>query len=131
MMAFGYWWLKKMITKAMAKGEKFVSRESDPTTEARKELPNPLLSMVPLLVVLLISFFFHNSLGTSALIIALTGGILATYLINRKYFQNFGKALGDGAMGAVVAIANTAAVVGFGGVVKATPSFETAVGFMT
>ena len=33
MMIFGYWWLKKMITKAMAKGEKFVSRETDPQVE--------------------------------------------------------------------------------------------------
>ena len=43
--------------------------------------------------------------------------------MNRKYFQNFGHAVGEGAMGAVIAIANTAAVVGFGGVVKATPAF--------
>nr|WP_279576981.1 GntP family permease [Planococcus ruber] len=131
MMIFGYWWLKKMINKALANGERFVARATDETQETRKDLPNPLLSMIPLAVVLIISFIFHNSLGTSALIIALSGGILATYLINRKYFHNFGKAVGDGAMGAVVAIANTAAVVGFGGVVKATPSFEAAVDVMT
>lgn len=131
MMIFGYWWLKKMINKALANGERFVARATDETQETRKDLPNPLLSMIPLAVVLIISFIFHNNLGTSALIIALSGGILATYLINRKYFHNFGKAVGDGAMGAVVAIANTAAVVGFGGVVKATPSFEAAVDVMT
>ncbi|MBD7944158.1 GntP family permease [Psychrobacillus sp. FSL K6-2684] len=131
MMAFGYWWLKKMIKKAMSNGEKFVSRESDVTTVARKELPNPLLSMIPLGVVLIISFFLHKELETSALIIALTGGILATYLLNKKYFHNFGGAVAEGAMGAVIAIANTAAVVGFGGVVKATPAFESAVDVMT
>lgn len=131
MMIFGYWWLKKMIGKAVSKGEHFVERATDPSAEARKDLPDPLLSMIPLLVVLLISFFFHDSLGTSALIIALTGGILATYIINRKYFRNIGEAFSEGAMGAVIAIANTAAVVGFGGVVKATPAFESAVGVMT
>ncbi|MEK4523785.1 SLC13 family permease [Psychrobacillus sp. FSL W7-1457] len=131
MMAFGYWWLKKMIKKAMDNGETFVSRETDVTTVARKELPNPLLSMIPLGVVLIISFFLHKELETSALILALTGGILATYLINRKYFQNFGGAVAEGAMGAVIAIANTAAVVGFGGVVKVTPAFESAVDVMT
>ena len=131
MMIFGYWWLKKMINKAISKGEHFVERATDPSAEARKDLPDPLLSMIPLLVVLLISFFFHDSLGTSALIIALTGGILATYIINRKYFRNIGEAFSEGAMGAVIAIANTAAVVGFGGVVKATPAFESAVGVMT
>lgn len=131
MMIFGYWWLKKMINKAIANGEHFIARSTDETQETRKDLPNPLLSMIPLLVVLIISFFLHQKLGTSALIISLSGGILATYLINRKYFHHFGKAVGDGAMGAVVAIANTAAVVGFGGVVKATPSFEAAVDVMT
>lgn len=74
MMAFGYWWLKKMIKKAMDNGETFVSRETDVTTVARKELPNPLLSMIPLGVVLIISFFLHKELETSALILALTGG---------------------------------------------------------
>ncbi|RNF38407.1 GntP family permease [Planococcus salinus] len=131
MMVFGYWWLTKMINKAKSKGEHFVSRPTDPTAEPSSKLPNPLLSMIPLLVVLIVSFIFHDILGTSALIIALSGGILATYIINRKYFHNLAKAFGDGAMGAVIAIANTAAVVGFGGVVKATPSFEAAVNVMT
>src|SRR5690606_16695797 len=88
MMVFGYWWLKKMINKAISKGEHFVARKTDPSSDARTELPNPLLSMIPLLVVLIISYIFHDSLGTSALIIALSGGILATYLINRKYFRS-------------------------------------------
>lgn len=130
MMIFGYWWLKKMISRAIANGEYFEERETD-HHELRENLPNPIFSMIPLGVVLVISFIFHNSLGTSALIIALTGGIVSTYLINRQYFTNFGKAISDGTLGAVVAIANTSAVVGFGGVVKATPAFETAVGFMT
>ncbi|WP_298471079.1 SLC13 family permease [uncultured Psychrobacillus sp.] len=131
MMAFGYWWLKKMIKKAMDNGEKFVSRETDVKEVSRKELPNPLLSMIPLGVVLIISFVLHKELETSALILALTGGIIATYLINKKYFQNFSGAVAEGAMGAVIAIANTAAVVGFGGVVKVTPAFESAVDVMT
>lgn len=130
MMIFGYWWLKKMISRAVANGEYFEERETD-HHEVRENLPNPIFSMIPLGVVLAVSFIFHNSLGTSALIIALTGGIVSTYLINRQYFTNFGKAISDGTLGAVVAIANTSAVVGFGGVVKATPAFEMAVGFMT
>jgi len=131
MMVFGYWWLTKMINKAKSKGEQFESRPTDPNNETRKELPNPLLSMLPLLIVLGFSYIFHDSLGTSALIIALTGGIISTCLLNIKFICNLSKALGDGAMGAVIAIANTAAVVGFGGVVKATPSFEAAVDVMT
>lgn len=130
MMVFGYWWLKKAINKAVNKGEKFIERESD-HRELRENLPNPILSLIPLLVVLVISFVLHKSLEQSALIISLTSGIIATYLINRRYFLNFGKAITEGAAGAIIAIANTSAVVGFGGVVKATPAFEKAVGFMT
>ncbi|MDZ5472589.1 GntP family permease [Bacillus sp. 31A1R] len=130
MMIFGYWWLKRMITKAVAKGETFISRESDPVSEERA-LPNPLLGIVPLLVVLVISFVFHDSLKQSALIIALLGGVIATYLLNRKYFKNFWNAVSEGTLGALIAIGNTAAVVGFGGVAKAVPAFNVAVDFMT
>lgn len=130
MMIFGYWWLKRMIMKAVKNGEHFVTRETD-NMEVRDNLPNPFVSMIPLLVVLVISFVFHNSLKESALILALLGGVIATYLLHRKYFINFWHAISEGTMGALIAIANTAAVVGFGGVAKATPAFASAVDFMT
>lgn len=127
---FGYWWLKKMITKAVQKGEKFEARKNDPVMADRK-LPNPIMAVVPLLVVLIISFIFHDSLKQSALIVALLSGIIATYVLNRTYFKNFWEAMSDGTMGALVAIGNTAAVVGFGGVAKAVPAFQVAVDAMT
>lgn len=127
----GYYWLKHLIQRAVAKGETFTHRDSDPVVDASRQLPSPILSMIPLVVVLLLSFFLHDTLGTSALIIALTSGIVATFLINWKYFQNISGALSEGTLGAVIAIANTAAVVGFGGVVKATDSFQAAVDAMT
>jgi H+/gluconate symporter-like permease len=130
MIVFGYWWLKRMITKAVNNGEVFEGRANDPVVTDKK-LPNPLLALVPLLVVLIISFIFHDSLKQSALIVALLGGIIATYVLNRAYFQNFWEAISDGTMGALVAIGNTAAVVGFGGVAKAVPAFQVAVDAMT
>ncbi len=132
MATFGFWWLKRMMSKAMEKGERFVAKEFDKINEVNdRPLPHPLLSMTPLLVVLLFSFIFHNSIGTSALIIALIGGILTTYLVSYKYMQNRQKAISEGGLGAVIAIANTAAIVGFGGIVKETPAFLAAVDFMT
>ncbi|MBT2687421.1 GntP family permease [Bacillus sp. ISL-47] len=130
MMAFGYWWLKKMINKAIRNGEKFEARETD-STLVRENLPSPMLSMIPLLVVLVISFIFHDSLAQSALIIALLSGCFATYFLNRKYFANVWGAVSEGTIGALIAIANTSAVVGFGGVAKATPAFASAVDVMT
>ncbi|MBM7659882.1 H+/gluconate symporter-like permease [Bacillus mesophilus] len=130
MAVFGYWWLKRMITKAVAKGETFVDRSNDPVFTERA-LPNPIVALIPLLVVLIISFIFHDSLKQSALIIALLGGVIATYVLNRKYFKSFWNAVSEGTMGALVAIGNTAAVVGFGAVAKVTPAFTVAVEAMT
>ncbi|TYS14091.1 GntP family permease [Rossellomorea vietnamensis] len=131
MAAFGYWWLKRMINKAVSKGEKFEAREEDPVIDGERQLPHPLMGLVPLLVVLVIAYIFHDSLKQSALIIALLGGVISAYLLNRKYFKGFWGAVSEGTVGALIAIGNTAAVVGFGGVAKAVPAFETAVDVMT
>lgn len=130
MMITGYVLLKFMIKRAVDNGEKFEVREDDPE-EVDRELPNPFLSLIPLLIVLGFSFSFHDSLKESALIIALSGGVISTILINKKYFTSFGKAFSEGTMGALVAIGNTAAVVGFGGVAKVVPAFQVAVDAMT
>ncbi len=131
MMIFGYWWLKRMISKAVGRGEIFVSRDNDPTMDSERALPNPFLSFIPLVVVLVISFYFHDKLMQSALILALLGGIITTYILGKKYFKNFWNAISEGTMGALIAIGNTAAVVGFGGVAKAVPAFGTVVEAMT
>ncbi|MBA4536898.1 GntP family permease [Bacillus aquiflavi] len=130
MAIFGYWWLKRMIMKAVSNGETFIRQESDPVV-GNQPLPNPFMGMIPLIVVLIISFIFHNSLKQSALIIALLCGVVATYLLNRRYFRHFWNAVSEGTLGALIAIGNTAAVVGFGGVAKAVPAFEAAVHYMT
>ncbi|MCA1032448.1 GntP family permease [Bacillus timonensis] len=130
MAVFGYWWLKRMITKAVNNGETFIARSNDPVAE-EKELPNPFTGLIPLFVVLIISYYFHDSLKQSALIIALLGGVITTYLLNRKYFKSFWNAVSEGTVGALIALGNTAAVVGFGGVAKAVPAFQVAVDTMT
>ncbi|MBS2770430.1 GntP family permease [Anoxybacillus rupiensis] len=130
MAIFGYWWLKRMVMKAVAKGEKFVAREGDPL-DGTRELPPPILGFIPLLVVLVIAFVFHHSLQQSALIVALLGGVIAVYALNRRYFQNFSGAVSEGTLGALIALGNTAAVVGFGGVAKAVPAFTDAVHAIT
>ncbi|WP_421383594.1 GntP family permease [Bacillus salacetis] len=131
MAVFGYWWLRRMINKAVAKGERFEAREEDPVIDSNRQLPNPLMGLIPLLVVLVIAFIFHDSLKQSALIIALLGGVISAYLLNRKYFKGFWGAVSEGTIGALIAIGNTAAVVGFGGVAKAVPAFDVAVDVMT
>ncbi len=69
--------------------------------------------------------------GTKCLIVALLGGVLTLMLINFRHFHHLGRAVNDGTTGALVAIGNTSAVVGFGAVAKSSAAFATAVEVMT
>ena len=130
MALFGYWWLKRMIGKAVAAGEGFVTRDDDPQVTQRK-LPNPITGIIPIIVVLVLSFIFHETYGKMALIVALGGGVLTLLAINYRYFISISKAINLGTTGALVAIGNTAAVVGFGAVAKNTQAFSDTVAIMT
>jgi len=130
MALFGFWWLRRMINKALNAGESFKARDTDPEPRAT-DLPNPLLSLLPLVLVLVSSFVLHESLKQYALMVALSIGVLACWLINHRYILRLGNAINMGTTGALIAIGNTAAVVGFGSVAKATPAFAVAVEFMT
>ncbi len=130
MAGVGYVLLNRMVRNAVAAGEHFIARDDDPQADT-SNLPNPMVSMLPLLAVLGFSFGFHQSLGKYALVIALGAGCLLTWALNVKTLKAPGVALGIGAMGALVAIGNTAAVVGFGTVAKASPAFDLAVGWLT
>ncbi|MGO1328660.1 MAG: GntP family permease [Idiomarina loihiensis] len=130
MATFGYWWLKKIINRAIANGEKFEAREGDPILLERK-LPSPISGLIPLLVVLGLSFTFHDTLQQNALIVALLGGVIAIVVINFKHFHKPQTAIHEATTGALVAIGNTAAAVGFGSIAKITPAFDAAVTAMT
>lgn len=130
MATFGYWWLRKIINRAVANGEQFEAREGDPILLERK-LPSPISGLIPLLVVLGLSFSFHDTLQQNALIVALLGGVIAIAIINFKHFHKPQTAIHEATTGALVAIGNTAAVVGFGSIAKITPAFDTAVNAMT
>ncbi|MCC5879201.1 MAG: GntP family permease [Idiomarina sp.] len=126
----GYWWLRKMILKAVARGEHFVERKGDPVLQDRRR-PHPITGLIPLIVVLILSFIFHDILQQKALIVALLGGVLTICIINWKFFHNIQNAMTEATTGALIAIGNTAAVVGFGSVARVTPGFEAAVVAMT
>ncbi len=127
----GYWWLQRLIRADLARGARFEMRADDPQAPDDRALPHPLFGVLPLLVVLLLSFWLHDSLKQSALVIALAGGLLATAALNWTFLRQPGQALSDGAVGALLAIANTAAVVGFGAVAKQTEGFQQVVSAIT
>ena len=126
----GYLWLRWMLKRAVERGEVFEERVDDPTSD-RGDLPHPALATVPLLLVLGISFTTHDQLGTSALIVALLAGCIGAALINVRHLHKPGEALTEGGTGALIAIGNTAAVVGFGTVARVSPAFDAAVVWVT
>ncbi len=86
MALFGFWWLRRMLNKAVAAGEQFEARDTDPP-EISRNLPNPILSLIPLAIVLGTTFFLHDDYGSAALIVALLAGCLATWAINVRFYQ--------------------------------------------
>ncbi|MBK8284661.1 MAG: GntP family permease [Ahniella sp.] len=130
MAVFGQLWLGWMIKRAKARGERFEARDDDPAG-SRQDLPNPWAATLPLLAVLGISFLLHERLQTAALIVALLSGAIVAALVGWRHQRKPGQALADAATGALIAIGNTAAVVGFGAVAKAAPAFEQTVQWMT
>ncbi len=130
MLALGQWWLMRMVRAASAGGERFEARGNDPEPHDRN-LPAVWRGLLPLVVVLGASWLLHGRLAQSALIVALGAGVLSALALNFRYAQRIGAAAAAGALGALVAIANTSAVVGFGGVAKLTAGFQAAVEAMT
>ncbi|MGQ9425086.1 GntP family permease [Gilvimarinus sp. F26214L] len=126
----GYTWLKWLINRAVDAGERFDQRDGDPGLTDRT-LPSPVSGLLPLLVVLGLSFTFHDTLAQNALIVALAGGVAAIGLINIRHFQDIHGAIGEATTGALIAIGNTSAVVGFGSIAKVTPAFTAAVAAIT
>lgn len=130
MAGLGYWLLRRMIASAVERGETFQARAGDPADEARP-LPRPWGALAPLVAVLALSFFLHDSFQQAALLIALSAGVATCVVLNWRHLVDFWGAMAQGAVGALLAIGNTCAVVGFGGVAKATPAFQGAVELMT
>ncbi len=127
---FGYWWLQRMMKKAINAGEIFQARDTDPVMSS-KTLPQPVIAALPIAAVLVVTFLGHEVFAQYALILALLSGCLTAWLLNIRFFSNLNLTVGAGTAGALLAIGNTAAVVGFGAVAKVSPAFQIAVDFLT
>lgn len=130
MATLGFWWLNKMMRKAHAAGETFQARSNDPDSFDLK-LPSRFAAVAPILAVLGVTFFCHSFFAQYALILALLAGCLAAWGLALRSFSGIEAIITAGTTYALLAIANTAAVVGFGSVAKASPAFAIAVSGIT
>lgn len=122
MFGFGYLYLTWREKKLRENGEVFTEPKvkNDEMVISDDELPNPFLSVLPLISVIVTLNVFDWDI-----VVALLSGIVLTMILNYKKYKGFTKSINNGASGSVIAIINTSAAVGFGSVVKAVPGFQT------
>lgn len=113
----GYLWLTYREKKLRANGEVFKAEEGELKEDTKTE-SNWLFGILPLISVIITL----NVLKWPA-VLAIGTGILLTAILHINQFKKFAGALNKGGEGAVMAILNTAAAVGFGSVVKMVPGF--------
>jgi H+/gluconate symporter-like permease len=120
----GYVWLQRMVGRATARGEVFDGARGQHVERDLTDLPHPALALIPLVAVVLIFNLTDGFLEKYALIAALAAGTLIALAIGWRHRTRMPQAFTIGAAGAVVAITNTCAVVGFGTVAQLTPAFQ-------
>lgn len=118
MLGVGLLWMKHSEKQRVANGEFFIELNEKMDELDATKLPNPYLSLLPLLTVIgLLNVFKYN------IITALVAGIVVSIALNYKRLPNLITTMNAGAAGSVLAIINTSAAVGFGAVVRAVPGF--------
>ena len=128
----GYLYLIWKEHKLIANGEHFTEPNEDFSTTNNGKLPNSYLSLIPLLVVVISLYLIsHSGVAiTPASILSLLCGNIAVMLLHLDKIKSFTTAFNEGGSGAVIAILNTAAAVGFGGVVRVVPGFQSLTHFL-
>lgn len=135
--AFGLWYMRRQLNKSLERGETFYSYldtgdgipnipEEDVAQVPESEIPNFWLSILPLVALIAIIFFFADV--DNILLIALTAAILLVIVLNWNYLNDLVNPLSAGADGAVGASMATASTVGFGGVLASAPGFDAVTG---
>ncbi|MDD5368323.1 MAG: GntP family permease [Anaerolineaceae bacterium] len=118
MWGIGQWYLEKMVVKYKKQGKGFIPGPNDYIPPEGADLPNPLLSVLPLLLTIILLNVVKFDVT-----FALIGGILLALAFFWKRVVSKVKTLEQGASEATIAMFNTASVVGFGAVVAASPGF--------
>ncbi|MBM7703652.1 GntP family permease [Metabacillus iocasae] len=123
----GYFYLAWRQKQLTAQGDVFTEpkQSKDVKTEDASSLPNPFLSFLPLLVIVVTLNVLKWNIIPSMIV-----GTLLLMALNAKKLAIFLPSINQGAQGSVTAIINTSAAVGFGAVVKAVPGFEDLTNFL-
>lgn len=133
MLIVGVIWLKLYLDKAKNAGEHFHAIEGDDVSDNISDnLPHPLLALFPLLAtIVMVNLKKDGKAFIPVELAVLAGTVLCVVLLYRYREENMlSLTFKEGLEMALLAVTNTCAVVGFGGVVSATPQFATIVNSM-
>ncbi|UOR11452.1 GntP family permease [Halobacillus amylolyticus] len=145
-MVIGGLWLGRMVKKAAENGETFAlptefstansesaaaleqEEQQDRIPEVVKDVPHIIIAILPLVTVItLLNILGQYMNPTTALLIALTTGIFLACILMNKFLEEFWDSLATGTQNALIALANTCAVVGFGSVAAQVAAFDSLV----
>lgn len=118
------------VGKVKANGEHFVPLDGEEFgNDDGKDIPNLIIALIPMIILILAL----NAFGLSV-VVGLFVGVIAAVILYWKWLPHsmaaFWKDISAGAQNGIMSIANTAAVVGFGSIVTATPAFSTLAGIV-
>lgn len=140
----GLSWLQFRAGRAMAKGEGYGNHKNESIVKFETDsLPNFGLSLLPIIVVLGLSFvmskyvfpsmdlsYLENYkttakkvIGSWSLIISLVVSIILAFTLNYKKMENPMETLTKGVSGSFLAVMNTASEVGYGNVIAGLAAF--------
>ena len=140
----GLFWLEFRAKKAMAKGENYGKHLNEDIVKIdTNNLPNFWISMLPIIVVLVMSFILSKYIfpnvnldylskyetsaskviGNWSLIISLATSIIVAFTFNYKRMENPLETLTKGVNGSFLAVMNTASEVGYGNVIAGLAAF--------
>ncbi|GAB6169351.1 GntP family permease [Clostridium carnis] len=139
----GVWYLNVQVKKCKSKGEGYGIHLDEVNSTSRENSPGILISFLPIIIVFILNFVLTNFYftresvinkytsiggkvdGTWPVVIALTVAILFILIAMKKYIKDVNKVVTSGAEESILPIFNTAAQVGYGGVIKALTAFTT------
>ncbi len=133
MFALGFWYLSWQSRVAERNDEHFVPGPNDDMERMSlvdpSLLPDWRLAFLPLVCVIALIVILKNMNPIYAVTIALAAGTALTYILFWRRIENPLKTLNEGVSQSVMPLLNTAAIVGFGFVVKGVVAFKTFVDF--
>lgn len=128
----GYIYLSKASKKLTDAGEGLITDEELGTNSTEQgNLPSFGVALIPVIAVVAIVFLTKNILAPfDAINTALCCGVILTIVLNLNRFKgNILNAITKGIGSCMAPTLTTAAIIGFGGVVQAAPSFQSFVSF--